>query len=427
MISEILTELKKRKNLQGWKLIKKETRKFQRYLINQKTETDLEAHKINYTLVVYVKKEKTLGEGIVSIIGEDDIEDKIAQAIILAKNSLSKTYPLAKKELIKKVKTADPYIVRSFSVEICKDDIARMEKHIRDTIKKHKKVRLASAELSISLSTSRIITSTGIDVKQDKTRVFTDLALVAASKGKEMDFTPQWGSCTYKDFNLKELTNTACIRAIDSLNATLAKEFQGNIVLSEEALKDIFYPPVAQCSAFVFQCLGRLKYKKMIAHKKGSKICNNLTLTNDPTLCYGYESTSFDSDGLAVKPEVIIENGKIKNFLAAHKYSKYLNTKRISPLSNMVIKPGLKNFKVQGKYIEVVKFSSFIPNSMTGDFSAEVRLGYVIENEKRTPFRGGLLVGNLFKTKIEFGKDIAQDMGYIGPKEILIKAKLSAH
>jgi predicted Zn-dependent protease len=46
-------------------------------------------------------------------------------------------------------------------------------------------------------------------------------------------------------------------------------------------------------------------------------------------------------------------------------------------------------------HIEIAEFSWFNPNPITGDFASEIRLGYLVENGERKPFKGGLLIGNL--------------------------------
>jgi PmbA protein len=46
-------------------------------------------------------------------------------------------------------------------------------------------------------------------------------------------------------------------------------------------------------------------------------------------------------------------------------------------------------------HVEIVTFSWFNPDGVTGDFACEIRLGYRVEGGVRTPFRGGMLVGNV--------------------------------
>ena len=46
-------------------------------------------------------------------------------------------------------------------------------------------------------------------------------------------------------------------------------------------------------------------------------------------------------------------------------------------------------------HVEIVSFSWFNPDPITGDFATEIRLGYVVDGQGRRPFKGGLLIGNV--------------------------------
>ena len=77
-------------------------------------------------------------------------------------------------------------------------------------------------------------------------------------------------------------------------------------------------------------------------------------------------------------------------------------------------------------FIEIIAFSSFTPNSISGDFSAEIRLGYHVSkdkegNIKRKPFKGGMFTGNVFKVvkNMSLSKEIKQISGYRGPAAVL--------
>lgn len=68
-------------------------------------------------------------------------------------------------------------------------------------------------------------------------------------------------------------------------------------------------------------------------------------------------------------------------------------------------------------HVEIVEFSWFNPDTITADFSCEIRLGYVVEGKKRTPFKGGLLVGNLLDALANANWSSETDFygDYLGP------------
>ena len=44
--------------------------------------------------------------------------------------------------------------------------------------------------------------------------------------------------------------------------------------------------------------------------------------------------------------------------------------------------------------LEIIQFSWFSPDFVTGDFATEIRMGYPVEDGMRKPFRGVQLIGN---------------------------------
>jgi len=55
----------------------------------------------------------------------------------------------------------------------------------------------------------------------------------------------------------------------------------------------------------------------------------------------------------------------------------------MTPASDLLAEP----------HVEIVQFSWFNPDTITGDFATEIRFGYLVENGVRKPFKGGQLVG----------------------------------
>ena len=76
-----------------------------------------------------------------------------------------------------------------------------------------------------------------------------------------------------------------------------------------------------------------------------------------------------------------------------------------------------------GSYIEIAEYSWFKPSSVTGDFACEIRLGYIVENGKKKPFKGGMLVGNLLDAlaDMRWSKETGFYGYYLGPKAALFK------
>jgi predicted Zn-dependent protease len=72
---------------------------------------------------------------------------------------------------------------------------------------------------------------------------------------------------------------------------------------------------------------------------------------------------------------------------------------------------------VDGPVYEIVAFSSFNPDPVTGDFVSEVKLGYRHDARGVTPIKGGSLSGNLFDAlaDVRFSRETYTDGTYHGP------------
>ena len=61
---------------------------------------------------------------------------------------------------------------------------------------------------------------------------------------------------------------------------------------------------------------------------------------------------------------------------------------------------------------EIAAFSWFNPDEITGDFACEIRLGYVVSDGKRVPFKGGQLIGNYLQALA--GASWSSETGFYG-------------
>jgi predicted Zn-dependent protease len=139
----------------------------------------------------------------------------------------------------------------------------------------------------------------------------------------------------------------------------------------------------------------------------------------------GLGTAPVDEEGTPLRLVELIRNGLFANYLATARYAQILGVPTTGGLSNVQVAAGAtREQHLRGNnYLEIVSFSWFNPNSFSGDFSAEIRLGYRWINGRRTPVRGGTFTGNLFKNilNVRFSKEVMQSGQYYGPRALLFK------
>ena len=71
-------------------------------------------------------------------------------------------------------------------------------------------------------------------------------------------------------------------------------------------------------------------------------------------------------------------------------------------------------------FLELLVFSDFEVNPLTGDFSGEIRLGRYFDGEKTIPVSGGHITGNIenIHNNMFLSKKLQQNNNFIGPKTI---------
>jgi len=74
-------------------------------------------------------------------------------------------------------------------------------------------------------------------------------------------------------------------------------------------------------------------------------------------------------------------------------------------------------------YLELVSFSDFQVDSITGDFGSEIRLGYYFDGKTTVPVTGGSISGNMAKVQggLKMSSQTRQYNSYHGPATVCMR------
>jgi len=192
---------------------------------------------------------------------------------------------------------------------------------------------------------------------------------------------------------------------MDLLGAQAAPNYTGPVVVREAALANFIGGDGLDEGRSIFAALGsaQSKYSQLSHWETGKSIFRSevtgdpLTLWANRQLPFGIQSDCFDAEGLPAQRVLLIDDNVLANFAASQRYAAYLAVPATGSFGNLEIPAGqtAEADLLTGPYVEVVAFSWFNPNFITGEFATEIRLGYLVDGAQRIPFRGGLLVGNV--------------------------------
>src|SRR3989344_543691 len=270
------------------------------------------------------------------------------------------------------------------------DESDLLEKAINKALETSKRV---AGNLEVGHLKSHLVSSTGAEVKEGSSNLYFS---IRAFNEKEESGHMTCCSNTLKKFNLEKTAERAAEIAKLAKNPVEAKAGKFPVIFSHMA----FAPLLNNISeaASVYSVESGLSFLQQLNKKYG-----NFTLEDDATLPEGFNSTSFDDEGVPTKKTTIIDKGVLKTYLhntsTANKYKTETtaNAGLISPRSFNVVFDCKKGdiFDVkEGIYITNVWYTRF-QNYSEGDFSTIPRDGaFLIKNGEISQSLKGLRISD---------------------------------
>ncbi|MEM4337036.1 MAG: metallopeptidase TldD-related protein [Candidatus Woesearchaeota archaeon] len=418
MIDKIKRALEKEK-IDYWKIANITNDKREVYFQLDEQECFISGQREDIFVTVYKKFKDKIGEATVSITNEKEINKKIREAIIsasLVKNPFYVPFGKFKGRYQKQRAKLPSY-----------EEIKKKALEAYNAIK-GKKERINALEILNSKSRVVLLNSFGCVLEREKGNCYVEVVITSKGKRGEQEYVAMRSESDLSMINFKELIDKYSIIARDISNAVNPKFFKGPVLLSEDAIAEFFVPSLNE-NPLVVHTGAKMKYLKISRFEKGKKIVpeiigDKITIISNPLIKKGLRTFSFDDAFIPAKKVALIENGIMKNFFATKRYADYLKIEPTGPLGNIEVKAGKiaeKEMRKDG-VCEIVGFSSFAPNVYSGDFTAEIRLGYFYKNGKKIPFKGGMFVGNCIDImkNIRLSKETFFKSGYYGPKALMV-------
>ena len=282
---------------------------------------------------------------------------------------------------------------------------------------------LASHEIFLERYTTKIENSYGLSLRLPSTKILWDFVLISKNKKAEINcFSKRRFT---KDFDWEKVLQKEARQLIDLQNAELPPTGEFPVVMADEALDTIF-------DYFTAQADGGALYYQYSCFEEGGSVYENqknalepLTIKTDPYVTGGMNSGFFEPLGYPLAPLTIIKDGHLENFTINGKFSYLLNKPKTSALSNIVVQSGITSYQdfLEDGVFELLRFSTFHPNLITGAFSGEIRLGYWHKKGKKIPIKGGSVSGVSQKNflRARFSLESVQREAYRGPKGIFFE------
>jgi predicted Zn-dependent protease len=425
MIERICQTLENRTDIQGWTVREVQRQESQLYLVQQGVEARREVSDRSFQLDVIVpalddEGQPAVGEGNAVLLPGEDISAAIDQAVAIGALVHNPPYGLVQPADIPQVPLVDAALKENMQ-----GAAEAVAEQLSGLLAGQKGVRMTAAECYTEAQSRRLINSQGLDCQESGTTLYLEWVLLAEGRGELVESFGSLKRRRVEDLDLERQVDLACRMLLDRAQAGPAPQYQGPVVLQHEVLSEFMVGDELLGGALQQQSSAESKLARITQWEIGKDIFgapaagDSLTVWANRLYPYGTDSCSFDDEGLPARRLALIQDDKLRAFWGSQRHCCYLGLPSSGAFGVMEVQPGNlpRQELLQPPYVEVMAFSWFNPNLVTGDFATEIRLGYLVDEAGRHPFKGGMLAGNLFEAlgNVRWSNETSFYGRYAGP------------
>lgn len=343
----------------------------------------------------------------------------IAKALVSSQFGENVSYTYPKPVVNKAVKVFSPQIERMTAKQMISigqsiiADIKKTNPKILVDVNLHKSVGRSSLEISSGFKDQEPATSFGLSFEGE---------LVSDGDILQIGDYYAWRDL---GFNSKQFTKGVIDKFKHSQKVVTIKSGKYPVIFEPDAMVNLL--------EFVFTSASAInveqKVSRWIDQLDRQVFDSRVSITDDPTVSFAIDSTSFDDEGVPCLPLEIIKNGVLKNFYTdlrtADKLKMQPNGRGFGiptdpQLTNIIVSPGklssqkiIKNIK-KGIIVDQV-IGGGQDSPYAGDFSFNIHLGFLIENgEIVGRIKNCLVSGNVFDMLKNQLMEISSDTTWYG-------------
>lgn len=425
MLNKIVEALHTRSDLAGWTVRHLLTRGAQVYAVPGQTESERAVNVEQYKIDVLRQTTgpdgtPAVGNGDATVLPGGNIQRAIENAVLMAGLVSNPVHTIPGPGVVPEVPLIDTDLYKN-AAAVTKAMIER----IRAVVSKNRSVELTAAECFGEIHTTHLVNSRGIDAEQESTETSMEIVLHSQRGESEVEgFTEMSRRCV-ADLHLEDEIEQRTRHTLDLFEAGSPSAWQGPVVLRGDVLAA--FVAGDSLGGGVLQTLGSAgsKYAKLSPWEIGKSVFRGevkgdpLTVWANRRIPFGTSSNRFDGEGLPAQRVELIRENELVTFAASQRYADYLNLPATGAFGGVELPAGHieASALLAEPYVEIIQFSWFNPDPITGDFASEIRLGYLVDNGVRKPFKGGQLIGNFLDAlaDVHWSAETGFFGNYLGP------------
>lgn len=405
-MTDKIIEILKASSADAYEITDTTTLAYEFYFIKHKLDQNRVRDVEHINVKVYKKLDdgKMLGSAsgeIYPTLSEDEIKEEINKLIDRAENVKNPYYELNKPEEFEASKASEVNVS-----QIAENFVTAM-KSLPETDTEY----INSYEIFAEKNKRRFVNSEGIDITFEYPSSMVEVVVNAREGEHEIELYRMYKAGTCDSENLKKDIAEVLKYGKDKLiTKPTPKLGKAAVVFPTSDAVQIYSWFVEKCNAgFIYSKYSDWEIGEDIAPKaKGDKV----TLKSVKNLPNSSRNFDVDEEGAVIRDMSVLENNVPKTFFGGRRFRYYLGIENSYLACNFDITGGSKTADEirNGKYLEIVEFSDFAVDAISGDIAGEIRLGYYHDGDKVTPVSGGSISGcmNDFVNEMYMSKEKRQ-------------------
>jgi len=408
------------KEVTGYRIIKVKEDSFQLFFVHKSLETIRNNDTERVNVKIYVAHDGFVGESefrVYKSYTDNEIKDKISQAVTKAKLINNEYFELPKKEV--KSYSSDSNF-ENYTLE----DLAKLTSEAVYKADSYKGGSINALEIFITRNLKTVINSNGLN----KSEVNYDAMIEAIPTWNgEKESVELYEQYHFNEFNPEKITNEIDdkMKSVKARYEAIKPEAikNANVILRAEEIRSL-------CSMIGYDLNYSAVYQKSNKNQIGTNLQENalgdlLNISFVGRIKGSVDSAYFDNDGTTLKDTVLVEDGIVKSYFGSMKEAQYLKQTPTGALHNIILKKGTKSTLELKKepYLEVVSMSGIQIDLFSDYIGGEIRLGYYFDGKKITPVTGISISASLKEVlnHMYLSLEEEQQESYFGPKIALFK------
>jgi len=296
---------------------------------------------------------------------------------------------------------------------------------------------LSYSEFFVTRNDVRIVNSAGVDVSYATYNLFAETAVHwKGRQEKEIEIYESYE--TSLPLASPADTSLACNMLKDRINRLFAVAEKKSVARPTPHVGDINILLTGECLVLFFDFFriranAQMVYQQFATYKEGAMVqgqdqssgCDRITLTLDPKLEGSSYGSPYDEHGQPLETHTIIRDGKLLKYWGDTRFAGYLGIPPTGNIHSFRVTGGTAGGEDlrRGPHLELVSFSDFHADPVTGDFGSEIRLGFYFDGEKTVPVTGGSISGNMAAVQdtLRMSAEERQYNHYRGPATVCIR------